>query len=126
MKVSGWGLSRISRDLNHRIRSPKPSFNRVIFVSGLLILSSSVLLSGCRRETPSSFDRNLAPETYIVAAPAESARAYYLITLRWGGEDPDGLVDHFEWAVTDSNKVPGQDTPEFADHSSSSGSSFVV
>ena len=81
---------------------------------GWCCLLGLVLLWGCRRESPSSFDSNLPPETYISRAPAESTLAYYRIHLYWNGEDPDGLVDHFEYAVTDSNKTPGEDTPGFS------------
>ncbi len=77
-------------------------------------LPGLILLWGCRRSNPSTFDSNLPPETYIPYAPAESTLAYYRVHLYWNGVDPDGEVDHFEYAVTDSNKIPGEDTPGFS------------
>jgi hypothetical protein len=75
---------------------------QVLWLSLGLVLVST----GCRPEPPSNFDSNLAPETFVTKAPAESTRAYYRVHLYWGGMDPDGSVDYFEYAVTDSNKLP--------------------
>ena len=82
-------------------------------IVGWCCLLGLVFLSSCRREQPSSFDSNLAPDTYISFAPAESSLAYYRVHLFWNGVDPDGAVDHYEFAVTDTNKTPGEDTPGF-------------
>jgi hypothetical protein len=68
---------------------------------------------GCRRENPSAFDSNLPPETIIPGAPAESTLSFYQVHIYWYGQDPDGFVDHYEYAVTDTNKAPGEDTPGF-------------
>jgi len=76
-------------------------------------LLGTIALGGCRRESPTNFDRNLPPETFISGAPAESTLSYYQVHMYWNGSDPDGLIDHFEYSVTDSNKSPGEDTPDF-------------
>jgi len=81
---------------------------------GLCCLLTLIFLWSCRRENPSNFDRNLPPETVITGAPAESTQSFYQIHVFWHGEDPDGLVDHFEYSVTDSNKTPGEDDPNFS------------
>ncbi|NNF07803.1 MAG: hypothetical protein HKN21_13650 [Candidatus Eisenbacteria bacterium] len=83
---------------------------RVGYCSLLLI----ALLWSCRRENPSNFDPNLPPETFISGAPAESTLAFYQVQLYWNGVDPDGIIDHFEYAVTDSNLTPGELTPDFS------------
>ena len=101
MQVSGRGLSRRGSA-------------RVLRAAGLVGLLVVTALSGCRRENPSNFDSNLAPETFISGAPAESSFAFYQVHVFWNGSDPDGVIDHYEFAVTDSNKVPGEDTPEFS------------
>jgi hypothetical protein len=72
----------------------------------------AVIASSCRREPPSNVDRNRAPETYITRAPAESSLAYYRVHLFWGGQDPDGSIAYYEFAITDSNEVPGFDLEE--------------
>jgi len=69
---------------------------------------------GCREQAPSNFDSNIPPETFISGAPAESTLSYYQVHLRWGGTDPDGLVDHYEFSVTDSNQVPADIDPDFS------------
>lgn len=81
---------------------------------GLCCLLSLNIFLGCRRETPSNFDRNLPPETVVTGAPAESSAAFYQVHLKWYGVDEDGVVDYYEYAVTDSNKTPGEDEPGFS------------
>jgi len=80
---------------------------------GWFCLPGLLFLWSCRRENPSNFDRNLPPETYIPGAPAESSLAYYRVHLYWTGTDPDGRIDHFEYAVTDTSLGPGETTPGF-------------
>ncbi|MDZ4804395.1 MAG: hypothetical protein SGI90_06010 [Candidatus Eisenbacteria bacterium] len=83
--------------------------------SGLVFLAAAAAvigISSCRREAPDNIDRNRPPETYITKAPAESTLSYYRVHFYWGGADPDGEIAYYEVAVTDSNRVPGQDTDE--------------
>ncbi len=95
---------------------------------GWCCLLGLIFLWGCRRESPSTFDSNFAPETYISRAPAESTLAYYRIHLFWNGADKDGRISYFEYAVTDSNKTPGEDTPGFTGfyRTTSTDSTFVL
>ncbi len=95
---------------------------------GWACLPGLLFLWSCRRENPSNFDSNLAPETYISGAPTESTLAYYRVHLYWQGADPDGKVDHYEYAVTDSNRVPGELTPGFSGYyrTSATDSIFVL
>jgi len=79
----------------------------------------------CRETPPSSFDSNLPPETVISGAPAESSQAYYRIHIKWYGSDPDGSIDHYEYAVTDTNKTPGEDTPGFSGYRSTTRTDSV-
>jgi hypothetical protein len=50
----------------------------------------------------------------LTGVPAESTSAFYQVHLKWYGVDPDGLVDHYEYSVTDTSKVPGEDDPGFS------------
>ena len=81
---------------------------------GLCCLLSLNIFLGCRREAPSNFDSNLPPETVVSGAPAESSAAFYQVHLKWYGVDEDGTVDFYEYALTDSNKTPGEDDPGFS------------
>ncbi len=81
--------------------------------SGLVFLAAAAVFIGfssCRREAPDNLDSNRAPETYITKAPAESTLSYYRVHFYWGGADPDGDISYYEVAVTDSNRIPGQDS----------------
>ena len=59
-------------------------------------------LVSCAKD-PVRVDRNRPPQTFLVAAPAESAQASYRIHLYWRGEDPDGYVAGFLWSWDDSS-----------------------
>ena len=79
---------------------------RVAWHSGarvvVLLVGVSAFLAACAKD-PVRVDRNRPPNTYLVAAPAESATASYRIHLYWRGEDPDGYVAGFQWAWDDSS-----------------------
>jgi hypothetical protein len=81
---------------------------RLALLLGFLCL---VLVWSCRRDQPSGFDRNLPPETMLTGAPPESTSSYYRVHLQWFGTDPDGYVVHYEYSVTDTSRVPGEDMP---------------
>jgi len=70
-------------------------------------------LFGCRDELVDDIDTNRAPDTYLTGAPAESTTAIYRVHLYWTGNDLDGIVTGYEYAVTDS--LPGAaDTLDYA------------
>ena len=73
------------------------SFARVVFP---MLCCLGVLVS-CAKD-PVRVDRNRPPQTFLVAAPAESAQASYRIHLYWRGEDPDGYIAGFLWSWDDS------------------------
>ena len=95
---------------------------------GMCCLLTLVFLWSCREEPPSNFDRNLAPETVISLAPAESTLSFYQVHLFWFGSDADGVIDHFEYSITDSNKTPGEDDPGFSGYfkTSKNDSTFLL
>lgn len=70
----------------------------VILAAGTL----SVLLFGCRDELTTELDTNLLPDTYLTGAPAESTTTFYRVHLYWYGNDTDGKVVGYEFAITDS------------------------
>ncbi|MCK4305136.1 MAG: hypothetical protein KAY24_12940 [Candidatus Eisenbacteria sp.] len=74
-------------------------------VACALILAMGAFLLcmyGCRDELTTEVDRNLPPDTYLTGAPAESTTAFYLVHLYWYGDDPDGKVVGYQYAITDS------------------------
>src|SRR5262249_40297181 len=94
---------------------------------GLLTLALAAALGGCtsdiEKERP-----NLPPETRITSGPPDSTAATsYRVELAWSGNDPDGVVDHYDVLVVDHpaewDSITGDDvnrvviTPPTADDS---------
>jgi hypothetical protein len=71
----------------------------------LLAIAASV---GCERDDSMSVDRNSPPETFVTQGPVNSTDPdnptllYYRAHLFWRGEDTDGTVVGFRWAVDDT------------------------
>ena len=53
-------------------------------------------LYGCAEE---SAPHPLPPEVEITSGPVEGGTVSYAILIAWEGSDPDGFVEHFEYAV---------------------------
>ncbi len=68
----------------------------------LLTAVMVVFLFGCRDELTTDLDTNRAPDTYVTGAPMESTTAFYRVHLWWYGNDVDGVVTGYEYAITDS------------------------
>ncbi|MBD3236349.1 MAG: hypothetical protein GF330_06585, partial [Candidatus Eisenbacteria bacterium] len=75
---------------------------RLFSLLTVVLALATVLFLGCREEVTTDIDRNIAPDTYLTGAPAESSTTVYRVHLFWHGNDPDGRVVGFEYAVTDS------------------------
>src|SRR5262245_37416606 len=91
---------------------------------GLFLLALSLGV-GCRK--PAAPDlTNLAPETWITAAPqdtitirdpngnaipADPGTIPFRYHLYWAGSDQDGMVTGFYWAVVETAGVPGLPLP---------------
>ena len=82
------------------------SGRRIAFAFCLGVMAVLVVL-GCRDEFASDIDTNIAPDTYLTGFPPESTTTIYRVHLYWYGNDPDGLVTGYEYAITDS--MPGSD-----------------
>lgn len=74
------------------------SFSVLALASGLMV----VLLFGCRDELESDLDTNQLPDTYLTGVPADSNATFYRVHLYWYGNDVDGRITGYEYAVTDS------------------------
>ncbi len=69
-----------------------------LLLAGIL----AAVLFGCRDELTKPVDTNLPPDTYLTGVPAESTTAFYRVRLFWHGNDYDGRVVGYEFAITDS------------------------
>jgi hypothetical protein len=85
------------------VRAPGP--RRGVFLATLLLGGLLVLAHGCRDSLVTELDTNLAPDTYLTGVPAESTTTFYRVHLWWYGNDEDGRVVGYEYAISDS--LPG-------------------
>ncbi|MBI5711296.1 MAG: hypothetical protein HZC42_13510 [Candidatus Eisenbacteria bacterium] len=70
----------------------------------------AVPLSGCSKSKRTLLLPNLRPTIRLTNAPVDTTSLYfYAYKLNWIGYDPDGRVDHFEYAVDPPREV-GRDT----------------
>ncbi len=87
---------------------PSPPRDRLGALAALGILGG-LTFCGCERDNVASFDRNRPPETYITQGPDNSTQAddpvdlFYRAHLFWRGEDVDGTVVGFRYAIDDTN-----------------------
>jgi hypothetical protein len=90
----------------------------------VLCLFLAFLGVGCRKSLSPNVDNNLAPETWITAAPQDTiterspvgspippvpADVPVRFHLYWAGSDKDGAVTGFYWAVTETLPIPPGD-----------------
>ncbi len=60
------------------------------------------LAVGCRQEVEPLFRRNQPPETTITIIPEDSTTGFYRYHVYWHGEDSDGRVIRYIFAITDT------------------------
>jgi len=58
---------------------------------------------GCSDDLSHGTYKNKPPTVWIEAAPPEGSLSSYRIEISWGGWDPDGRIDHFEYCITNNN-----------------------
>lgn len=86
-------------------------------VCGLVLIGLVIsVVLGCREEVPPLFRRNRAPETTLSIVAEESTLALYEYHVYWKGEDPDGEVVRYLFAITDTLSEDEEENwnPEFA------------
>jgi hypothetical protein len=82
----------------------------------VIVLLVTVQLWGCSETSDVGFG-NQAPTVWLSSAPPEGSVSKYTVHLFWGGWDPDGEIDFYEYAIT--NNVTGVFDP--ADTTSTPG-----
>lgn len=79
-------------------------------IAALFGLCALAPLAGCAKGLQGSLLLNERPVVELTLAPASATnRFHYAYEFKWFGYDPDGRVDHFEYAV-DPPSAPGADT----------------
>ncbi len=77
----------------------KSKSNLLLIMTLFLALSS--LGSGCS-EDMGVMKENKPPTVWLSSAPPEGSLTQYSIHLFWGGWDPDGEIQYYEYAITDN------------------------
>ena len=68
-----------------------------------LILLLGLLISDCTSDEVSGPDiENKSPTAWIALGPPEGAVTTYKVHIFWGGWDPDGAVEYFEYLISDN------------------------
>jgi hypothetical protein len=67
-----------------------------------LLVSVQLLFSCASEELSGARVSNQAPEVWLSIAPPEQEIVAYRLHIFWGGWDPDGEIDYFEYAITDN------------------------
>lgn len=76
----------------------------------VLLLLAGIVIEGCERDDTVQIDRNLPPETYVTQGPVNSTDPedptdlYYRAHLFWRGEDLDGTIAGFRFAIDDTSE----------------------
>ncbi|MBN1886085.1 MAG: hypothetical protein JW876_11275 [Candidatus Krumholzibacteriota bacterium] len=71
------------------------------FVIPVLILAAA-LAANCSDEAfVGEATGNLPPEVWLSSGPVEGDTTGYQVHFYWGGWDPDGEIDHFEFVIAD-------------------------
>lgn len=100
----------------------------VFSISSVLLLGVALVLGlagpGCREQISAPIDRNLPPQTILVGVPGDSTTTFYRVSMFWYGNDPDGEVVGYEWAITDSIPGGGEDAIQYT-YTTRTDSAFV-
>lgn len=80
-------------------------------MAALVVLLALAVSAGCERDDTVAVDRNRPPETFVTLGPETSTDPrnpvdlYYRAHLYWRGEDRDGTVAGFRWAIDDTSQA---------------------
>lgn len=81
--------------------------SRVRALSSLLVVPLMAALfviqfAGCSDSTEGEAFENRPPQVWLASGPPEGTTDKYTIQFYWGGWDPDGEIDYYEYVVTNN------------------------
>jgi hypothetical protein len=79
-----------------------PNRLRNALVAGALIAMGALALPGCGKKAGGQLFPNMSPSVELTNAPVApdtSSMYFYAYRMDWSGNDPDGRVDHYEYAI---------------------------
>ena len=76
-----------------------------VAVSALLIILLALII-GCSEDVYlGTRKENLAPQVWLSSGPVEGSTTGYKVHFYWGGWDPDGEIDYFEFVIVDGEPL---------------------
>jgi hypothetical protein len=79
---------------------------RYIHIAAVLVIGLVALAAGCSNTVYTGVhESNKPPEVWLSSGPVEGDTTSYQVHFYWGGWDPDGEIDHFEFIVVDGNPI---------------------
>jgi hypothetical protein len=69
----------------------------------IILLIPVVGSQGCFDDPSSSGLLNQPPQVWLLMAPPEGSVTDYELHITWGGWDPDGTVEFFEYCITNND-----------------------
>jgi hypothetical protein len=82
---------------------PKPRWLPHATVISFLIIAVAFLYAACEEHEGVGTLKNEPPMVWLDGGPPEGGVSVYKIEFSWGGHDPDGSIDHFEYCITDND-----------------------
>lgn len=77
---------------------------KLITIQIVALLLLIWMIGACDSTDSSAPDGNIPPTTIISGGPEPFGKSSYLADLKWFGEDMDGSVDHFDFAMDDTTE----------------------
>ena len=79
-----------------------PNSLRNALAVAALILLGALAVTGCGKKAGGQLIPNLPPQVELTNAPVSADHSnpyFYAYRINWSGEDPDGRIDHYEYAI---------------------------
>ncbi len=86
-----------------------------IFVSVIFIFLTALIFLSCQKDSPVNPKQNVPPKTFLwiqIDTSKQLAPVISRQSVRWWGEDPDGLVQGYLFAFYKTDSVPGNQIPD--------------
>ena len=79
---------------------------RFYYFAAAAMLGLAVFAAGCADSVyTGSYEDNKPPEVWLSSGPVEGDTTSYKVHFYWGGWDPDGEIDHFEFIFVDGDPI---------------------
>ncbi len=79
---------------------------RYLYLAAVTVTGLIALAAGCSNSVYTGFgETNKPPEVWLSSGPVEGDTTSYQVHFYWGGWDPDGEIDHFEFVVVDGDPI---------------------